>query len=97
MEVLQLADRAGEAAELLAAMAHRKRLMILCYLLNDELSVNALAERLDIAQPTLSQHLAKLRDLRLVAPRRDGNLVYYRLASSEVEQVLRALHSAYCT
>lgn len=97
MEVLDLADRAGDAAELLAAMAHRKRLMILCHLLNEEMSVNTLAERLDIAQPTLSQHLAKLRDLRLVAPRRDGNLVYYRLASGEVEQVLRALHTAYCT
>ncbi len=96
MEVLDLTERAGDAAELLAAMAHRKRLMILCYLLNEELSVNALAERLDIAQPTLSQHLAKLRDLKLVAPRREGNLVYYRLASKEVEQVLRALHSAYC-
>lgn len=96
MEVLDLSQRAGDAAELLAAMAHRKRLMILCYLLNEELSVNTLAEKLDIAQPTLSQHLAKLRDLKLVAPRRDGNLVYYRLASNEVEQVLRALHSAYC-
>ena len=95
MQVLELADRAGEAAELLAAMAHRKRLMILCYLLNEELSVNALAERLDIAQPTLSQHLAKLRDLKLVTPRRDGNLVYYRLASNEVEQILRTLHSVY--
>ena len=96
MQVLELADRAGDAAELLAAMAHRKRLMILCYLLNEELSVNALAERLDIAQPTLSQHLAKLRDLKLVTPRRDGNLVYYRLASTEVEQILRTLYSVYC-
>ncbi len=97
MEVLELADRAGDAAELLAAMAHRKRLLILCYLLNEEMSVNALAEKLDIAQPTLSQHLAKLRDLKLVVPRRDGNLVYYHLASGEVEKVLRALHTAYCT
>lgn len=96
MDVRDLETRAGDASALLTAMAHRKRLMVLCHLLSEELSVNVLAERLDLPQPTLSQHLAKLRDLKLVSTRRHGNVVYYRLASSEVEAVLQALYSAYC-
>lgn len=96
MQVLDLEDKAADAAELLSAMAHRKRLMILCHLHDEELSVSTLAARLEIAQPTLSQHLAKLRDLRLVTTRRDGNTVYYRLASGTVEHVLGALYRAYC-
>lgn len=97
MQVLELEAKAEAATALLSAMAHEKRLMILCHLLNEELSVSRLAERLDIPQPTLSQHLAKLRDLRLVTPRRAGNVVYYSLASTEVETVLSALYGAFCT
>jgi len=96
MDVRDLEARAGDATALLTAMAHRKRLMVLCHLLSEELSVNVLAERLNLPQPTLSQHLAKLRDLRLVSTRRHGNVVYYRLASEEVEAVLRTLYSLYC-
>ena len=96
MDVRELETKASDASALLTAMAHRKRLMVLCHLLAEELSVNVLAERLELPQPTLSQHLAKLRDLKLVSTRRDGNVVYYRLASAEVEVVLQALYSAYC-
>lgn len=96
MEILDLEPNAGEAAELLSAMAHEKRLMILCHLVKGESSVSALAVKLKLPQPTLSQHLAKLRDLRLVATRRQGNVVFYHLASKQVEEVLCALHTAYC-
>lgn len=96
MEILELEPQAHDAAELLSAMAHEKRLLILCHLVKNELSVSTLAERLKLPQPTLSQHLAKLRDLKLVATRRDGNVVYYHLASPQVEEVLCALHNGYC-
>lgn len=96
MEILELEPQAASAAELLSAMAHEKRLLILCHLVKNELSVSALAARLQLPQPTLSQHLAKLRDLKLVATRREGNVVYYHLASPQVEEVLCALHQGYC-
>ena len=96
MNIRELEPRAGEAAELLAAMANTKRLLILCHLLGQELSVGELSVLVDLAQSPLSQHLSKLRALKLVAARRDGQSIRYRLASEEVGQVLTTLHGIFC-
>ena len=96
MNIAELEPRADDAAELLAAMSNPKRLLILCHLLDDELSVNELSERVGLAQSPLSQHLSKLRALRLVATRRDGQMILYRLASDAVAKVLTTLHGIYC-
>ncbi|AVX05102.1 biofilm growth-associated repressor [Maritalea myrionectae] len=93
-ELLQ--ERATEASELLSAMSSPKRLLILCKLVEDEMSVLDLAGEVDLSQPALSQHLAKLRNLKLVKTRRDGNVIYYSLASGEVEAVLHTLYGIYC-
>jgi DNA-binding transcriptional ArsR family regulator len=97
MNITELEPRADEAAELLAAMANPKRLLILCHLLDEELSVGQLSERVDLAQSPLSQHLAKLRALKLVAARRDGQSIRYRLASNDVTKVLTTLYGIFCT
>jgi DNA-binding transcriptional ArsR family regulator len=96
MNVLELEPRADEAAELLTAMANPKRLMILCYLLDEERNVAELSELVGLAQSPLSQHLSKLRALKLVTARREGQTVRYRLASREVAEVLETLHGLYC-
>ena len=96
MDVMELAPRADEAAELLGAMANPKRLMILCHLLAQELTVGELSERIGLAQSPLSQHLARLRAMKLVTTRRDGQFIRYRLASDEVGRVLTTLHGIYC-
>jgi ArsR family transcriptional regulator, virulence genes transcriptional regulator len=96
MDVTQLEPRADDAAELLAAMSNPKRLLILCHLLDHELSVNQLSEMVGLAQSPLSQHLSKLRALKLVATRRDGQMVLYRLASDNVARILTTLYGIYC-
>jgi DNA-binding transcriptional ArsR family regulator len=96
MDMTELQPRADDAAELLAAMSNPKRLLILCHLLDRELSVGQLSELVGLAQSPLSQHLGKLRALRLVAARRDGQMVLYRLASDDVAKILTTLHGIYC-
>ncbi|MBN9345551.1 MAG: winged helix-turn-helix transcriptional regulator [Devosia sp.] len=96
MSMTELEPRADEAAELLTAMANPKRLLILCHLLEQERSVAELSGLVDLAQSPLSQHLAKLRALKLVATRREGQSVFYRVASPEVTQVLETLYGIYC-
>lgn len=93
----ELSDRAEEVTRVLNAMANAKRLMILCHLRDKEMTVGELAAAVDLAQSPLSQHLAKLRGLGLVETRRDGQLIYYNLASDEVAAVLATLHGLYCT
>jgi len=96
MDPSLLAQRSETAAGLLGAMANRSRLMILCHLLGDELTVSDLMTRVGLNQSPLSQHLAKLRALGLVKTRREGQFLRYRLASPEVEAVLETLYGLYC-
>ena len=62
---------------LLSALANQKRLMIMSYLFQGELSVNALAHKVGLSQSALSQHLAKLRTVGIVSTRRDGQTIFY--------------------
>ncbi len=96
LQIENMQESAGEAAELLLAMANPNRLMILCHLFNGENSVTELIEQVGLSQSALSQQLAKLRALKLVETRRDGRTIYYRLASGNVEQVLETLYGIYC-
>lgn len=88
--------KAEEASALLNAMANGKRLMVLCSLLEGEKSVGQLATIVGLSQAALSQHLSKMRSLRLVDTRRDAQTIYYRLTSYEAEKVLETLYSLYC-
>ena len=56
-----------------------------------ELTVGAVAERLGIGQSTASQHLSILRRGGLLASRRDGKQVYYRVDAASVEPLLDEL------
>ena len=96
MKSSDIAPMAREASELLDAMANEKRLMILCMLLDGEIAVNDLAERVGMSQSALSQQLAKLRALKLVDTRREAQQIYYRLSSANVERVLETLYGIYC-
>ena len=82
---------------MLAAMANPKRLLVLCTLLAGEKSVGELAEIVRLSPAALSQHLGKMRALRLVATRRDGQTIFYSLASPEVRVLLETLYQIYCT
>ena len=92
-----LEAKAAEVAATLAAMANPKRLLVLCTLLAGEKSVGDLAEIVRLSPAALSQHLGKLRALRLVATRRDGQTIFYSLASPEVRALLETLYQIYCT
>ena len=88
--------KAEEASRVLTAMANAKRLLVLCSLVEGERSVGQLAETVGLSPAALSQHLGKMRSLSLVATRRDGQTIYYRLASREVREILETLYRLYC-
>lgn len=81
-------ERATQHCRLLADPT---RLRLLLLLEQEELSVAELAAITQLAQPRVSTHLAKLRDALLVADRREGVSVYYRIASSIQDTSLEAL------
>jgi DNA-binding transcriptional ArsR family regulator len=96
MDILE--ERASEAAQLLKLLANETRLLILCRLVaNGEMSVNAIVAAAGLGQSAVSQHLARLRDDNLVATRRDGQTIHYRIADANVARVIAVLKDIYCS
>lgn len=91
-----MAENAGSAARLLKLLANERRLMILCLLVDQELSVGEINARLDLSQSALSQHLALLREDGLVQTRREARTIYYSLPPGPASRVLATLHGIYC-
>ena len=91
-----MTDAAGEASELLKALSHPSRLITLCLLAERERSVGELAALLGARDSTISQHLALLRRDGLVRSRRDGQTIWYAIASEPAQRVLETLASIFC-
>ena len=62
----------------LKAMADENRQRILSVLQSGEMCESDIVEQLDLKQPTISHHLAVLRNANLVSTRREGKYVFYR-------------------
>ena len=92
----RLEKNAHKACDLLGAMANTSRLMILCQLADGEKTVSELQHVIGLSQSAMSQHLAVLRDHDIVATRRDGQSVYYRVAEGPAMALMEALHREFC-
>jgi rhodanese-related sulfurtransferase len=94
-----MADRAAKTALFDAfaraakALASGRRIELLDVLANGERSVEALAGEVGLSAANTSQHLQILRHAGLVASRREGTSVHYRLASPEVFELWRTLRT----
>ncbi|MFA5899075.1 MAG: metalloregulator ArsR/SmtB family transcription factor [Hyphomicrobium sp.] len=96
VELKRLVKKARKASDFLKALAHESRLLILCLLSERERSVSELEHLLSLSQPTVSQHLARLRLDGLVDSRRDGKTVYYVLADDMTRRFISAVYDKFC-
>ena len=78
------------AADVLRALSHPTRLRIINILGDGELCVKRLEEILEISQPSVSQHLSRLRYAGLIESERKGHLVCYRLIKGSAARILKA-------
>ena len=95
-DLQELQKHSAEAADLLKQLGNQNRLMILCSLINGELSVTELNQITDLSQSALSQHLASLRKAELVQTRREAQTIFYSLRGDEAMQVIAVLKSICC-
>ena len=91
-----MARSAEAAAAYLKTLAHEGRLMILCHLVNGEKSVTELEELLSARQAAVSQQLSRLRTEGLVAPRREGKVIYYSLTDRRAIRILDVVYDLFC-
>ncbi len=73
-------------AEMCKVFSHPKRLELIDVLRDQEMSVGELCQRLQLSPANLSQHLAMMRERRILTSRKEGNVVYYRIANPKLLQ-----------
>ncbi|MCK4632317.1 MAG: winged helix-turn-helix transcriptional regulator [candidate division Zixibacteria bacterium] len=80
-------------AEFCKIIASPRRLMIIELLAKSEMSVSEIAEALDVQHSNVSQHLGVMRSRHMVAARKDGQTVYYRLVNNRLPQICAEIRS----
>jgi ArsR family transcriptional regulator len=83
-----------ELEDVFRALADKTRLRILALLGNNEVCVCHIHDSLGLPQPTVSRHLAYLRKSGLVAVRRDGVWMHYRVSRTLSPVVQRVVNAA---
>ncbi len=68
-------------AEMCKVFSHPKRLELINALRDKEMSAGELGKRLGLTPANLSQHLTMMRERHILASRKEGNMVYYRIAN----------------
>nr|WP_240664439.1 metalloregulator ArsR/SmtB family transcription factor [Sinirhodobacter ferrireducens] len=89
-------SRAQEASNLLKALAHEGRLMIMCHLSSGEKTVTELENLLESRQAAVSQQLARLRLEGLVTCRREGKAIYYSLSDPKAIRIVETVYEMFC-
>ena len=71
-------------AEMCQVFSHPKRLEVINVLRDGEMSVSELAQNLGLTVGNLSQHLSMMKERHILLTRKEGNMVYYRIANPKL-------------
>lgn len=89
-------EKVASVSGLLKSISHPARLKILCLLQDGEMSVGDLQAVLKTSSANLTQHLAVLRNQKIVQSRRDATYIYNRIADGRVLELIDTLQRLYC-
>jgi ArsR family transcriptional regulator len=82
----------AEKAEMFKTIAHPVRLCILAMLIKEEKSnVTDIQCCIDVPQPTVSQHLSKLKSAGIVSADRNGTEIIYKIKNQEVKHIVEEI------
>jgi len=71
-------------ADMCKVFSHAKRLEVINVLRDGEMTVTELSQKLGLAIGNLSQHVSMMKERRVLISRKEGNLVYYRIANPKL-------------
>lgn len=71
-------------AEMCQVLSHPKRLEVINVLRDGEMSVTELSQKLGLTVGNLSQHLSMMKERHVLLTRKEGNMVYYRIANPKL-------------
>ncbi len=88
--------KAKEVANLLKVMANENRLLILCELAKEPMSVSALLDKLQITQSGISQHLAILKANGILDYDKKAQTIVYSIKDERIYKLMETLRELYC-
>ncbi|MFH1647511.1 MAG: metalloregulator ArsR/SmtB family transcription factor [Chloroflexota bacterium] len=71
-------------ADMCKVFSHPKRLEVINILRDGEMTVTELSQKLGLTAGNLSQHLSMMKERRILLSRKEGNMVYYRIANPKL-------------
>lgn len=81
-----------QKANILKALAHPQRLCIVQKLCQkDRISVTDMQDCLGETQPTVSQHLSKLKAARIIIGKREGTNIYYSIYDEDTKRIIKGI------
>ena len=90
-------EKAKQIAELLKILANENRLLILCALMEQPMTVNKISEKVpNITQSALSQHLGHFKAHGILDYVKSGQNIKYSIADHRVEEIINTLKKYYC-
>lgn len=93
----EMKAKAKELADLLKVLANENRLLILCELSKEPMSVGALLENLEITQSGISQHLAILKSNGILDYDKKAQTIVYSIKDERIYKVMQVLKETYCS
>jgi len=78
-------------AQFCKTLSDANRLLIIAELAKGEVSVNEIAQRLQLRQANVSKHLGLMRERGLVVTRREGATIYYSLSDPRIIEATKLL------
>ncbi len=90
-------EKAKQIAELLKVLANENRLMIVCSLMEQPMTVSQISTYVpNITQSALSQHLSILKANKILDNKKSGQNITYFIFDHRVEELIHVLKTNYC-
>ncbi len=96
MDLKLMEKKCDIAAQILKAMSHPKRLLILCHLSEHKMCVTDIENASGLSQSQTSQFLKRLELEGLIRSEREGAFVYYEIADENVSKLLKSMNGIFC-
>ncbi len=96
MPLKMMKENCENVAQIMKALSHPQRLMLLCHLSVEEKTVGELEKLCDISQSQISQFLNRMKLEGLVDSEKRGLFVFYRICDAQTKKLITALHKIFC-
>ena len=96
MNVSEMEKTSKTVSSYMHLLSSPARLLLLCQLIEGEKSVGELCKLIGMKPPAVSQHLAKLRQEKILITRREGQTIFYTIQDADMKRIMGFLYETFC-